>query len=44
VNAAIYALNMVQEGMKGELEKDGIMNDDDVMALAKDVRSEIESV
>jgi hypothetical protein len=44
VNAAIYALNMLQEGMKGKFEKDGLMNDDDVMALAKDVRSDIEGL
>jgi hypothetical protein len=43
VNAAINALNMLQEGMKGEFEKDGLMNDD-VMALAKEVRLEIEGL
>jgi AbrB family looped-hinge helix DNA binding protein len=42
MNAAIYAMNMLQEGMEGEFEKAGIMNDDDVMDLVKEVRSEIE--
>jgi hypothetical protein len=37
-------MNMLQEGMKGEFEKAGIMNDDDVMDLVKEVRSEIEGL
>jgi AbrB family looped-hinge helix DNA binding protein len=44
MNAAIYAMNMLQEGMKGEFEKAGIMNDDDVMDMVKEVRSEIEGL
>lgn len=42
MNAAVYAMNMLQEGMKGEFEKAGINNDDDVMDMVKDARSEIE--
>lgn len=42
MNAAVYAMNMLQEGMKGEFEKVGIQNDDDIMDLVKEVRSEIE--
>jgi AbrB family looped-hinge helix DNA binding protein len=44
MNAAIYAMNMLQEGMKGEFEKAGIYNDDDVMKLVKEVRYEIEGL
>jgi AbrB family looped-hinge helix DNA binding protein len=42
MNAAIYAMNMLQEGMKGAFEKAGVMSDDDVMDLVNEVRSEIE--
>ena len=44
MNSALYAMNMLQEGMKGEFEKTGINNDDDVIGLVKEVRSEIESL
>jgi AbrB family looped-hinge helix DNA binding protein len=42
MNAAVYAMNMLQEGMKGEFEKAGLRTDDDVMDAVKEVRSEIE--
>jgi AbrB family looped-hinge helix DNA binding protein len=44
MNAAIYAMNVLQESMKGEFEKAGIYNDDDVMKLVKEVRYEIEGL
>jgi AbrB family looped-hinge helix DNA binding protein len=44
MNAAVYAMNMLQEGMKGEFEKAGINSDDDVMDLVKEARSEIEGL
>jgi len=44
MNAAVYAMNMLQEGMKGEFEKAGINSDEDVMELVKEVRSEIEGL
>jgi AbrB family looped-hinge helix DNA binding protein len=44
VNAAVYAMNILQEGMKGEFEKAGINDDDDVMDLVKEVRREIEGL
>ena len=44
MNAAIYAMSVLQEGMKGEAEKAGIYNDDDVMALVKEARYEIEEL
>ena len=33
MNAAVYAMKVLQEGMKGEFEKAGVMNDDDVVDL-----------
>lgn len=44
MNAAIYAMNILQERMKGEFAKAGIHNDDDVMSLVKEVRYEIEGL
>ncbi|MDR1979071.1 MAG: AbrB/MazE/SpoVT family DNA-binding domain-containing protein [Synergistaceae bacterium] len=44
MNSAVYAMKILQEGMKGEFEKAGIWNDDDVMDVVKEVRSEIEGL
>ena len=44
MNAAVYAIKVLQDGMKGEFEKAGIMNDDDVMDIVKEVRAEIEGL
>ncbi|MDR2087915.1 MAG: AbrB/MazE/SpoVT family DNA-binding domain-containing protein [Clostridiales Family XIII bacterium] len=44
MNAAVYAMNMLQNGMNGEFEKAGINSDEDVMDLVKEVRSEIEGL
>ena len=44
MNSAVYAMNILQKGMKGEFEKAGIESDDDVMDLVRDVRSEIEGL
>ena len=40
VNAAVYAMQMAQQGMAGEGERAGLKNDDDVMALIHDMRRE----
>jgi AbrB family looped-hinge helix DNA binding protein len=42
VNSAVFAMKYLQENMKGEFEKAGLQNDDDVMDLVNEVRSEIE--
>jgi len=42
MNSAIYAMKMLQQEMVGEWEKAGINNDDDVIDLVKEVRSELE--
>ena len=44
MNSAIYAMKLLQDGMKGEFEKAGIYDDDDVMNLVMEVRSEIEGL
>mgnify|MGYP003302119658 FL=1 len=40
VNSAVYAMQMLQNQMKGEAEASGLMYDDDVMAMIEDMRSE----
>lgn len=40
VNAAIYAMQMLQAQMDGETEAAGITSDEDVMNLVKEVRAE----
>ena len=44
VNSAVYAIEALQSGMKGEAEKAGLTNEDDIMALVNDVRTEIEGL
>ena len=43
MNAAVYAMRALQRGMENEWEKAGINSDDDVAALVKEVRDEIET-
>lgn len=43
MNAAIYAMQMLQNEMKGEAGQAGITNEEDVDALVREVRAEIES-
>jgi len=43
MNAAVYAMRTFQQGMESEWEKAGINSDEDVMALVKEVRDEIET-
>lgn len=40
VNSAVYAMQMLQNQMKGEAEASGLMSDDDVMAMIDDMRTE----
>ncbi len=40
VNSAIYAMQMLQAEMQGEAERAGIVSEDDVMELVKEVRSQ----
>lgn len=40
VNAAVYAMQMLQIQMAGEAAKAGITSDDDVVKLVKEMRAE----
>ena len=44
MNANIYAMRMVQKEMVGEWEKAGIFNEDDILKLCREVRTEIEGL
>ena len=44
MNSAVYAMGLLQNGMKGEAEKTGLTNEDDIMALVNEVRTEIEGL
>ncbi len=38
VNSAVYAMQMLQSEMQGEAERTGLVSEDDVMALVKELR------
>jgi AbrB family looped-hinge helix DNA binding protein len=40
MNSAAYAMRILQEGMKGEFEKAGVLDEDDVMDAVREVRYE----
>lgn len=40
VNSAVYAMQMLQGEMEGEAERAGLVSDDDVMDLVKELRDE----
>ncbi len=40
VNAAVYAMQMLQSEMAGEAKKSGLDSDEDVMDLVNDLRAE----
>jgi AbrB family looped-hinge helix DNA binding protein len=42
MNAAVYAMKMLQSAMTGEAEKAGLKSDDDVVNLVMQMRSENE--
>lgn len=44
MNAAIYAMKVLQHGMDGEWQKAGLANDEDVMEAVREARSEIEGL
>jgi antitoxin PrlF len=43
MNAAVYAMRALQRGMEGKWEEAGILSDDDVTDIVKEVRAEIEN-
>ena len=44
MNAAVYALQLLREGLKEEFEKAGLHDDDEVMAAVREARAEIEGL
>ena len=44
VNSAVYAMQMLQSEMAGEAERTGLISNDDVTALVKELRSKDETV
>lgn len=40
VNSAVYAMQVFQNEMAGEAERTGLISDDDVMALVRELRNE----
>lgn len=42
VNSAVYAMQVLQAEMSSEAARSGLVSDDDVMALVKELRSEDE--
>lgn len=40
VNSAVYAMQMLQQDMAGEAARAGLMSEDDVNALIREMRSE----
>lgn len=44
MNAAVYAMEALQNGLKGEAEKAGLTDEADIMALVNEVRTEIEGL
>ena len=44
MNAAVYAMKMLQKGMKGEAEKTGLTSEDVIDSLVKEIRNEVEGI
>lgn len=40
MNAAVYAMKMLQSGMMGEAQNVGIENEDDVVNMVKEIRKD----
>ena len=40
VNFAVYAMQMLQQSMRGEAKKVGLQNDEDIVALVSEMRKE----
>ena len=43
MNAAVYAMKMLNKGMEGEAEKAGLTTDEDIDAVVKELRTELEN-
>jgi AbrB family looped-hinge helix DNA binding protein len=43
MNSAVYAMQMLNTGMKGEAEKVGLETEEDINALISEIRTEVEN-
>ena len=44
INPAIYAMETLQKEMKGEWEKAGVNNEEDIINLCREIRAEVDNV
>ena len=44
MNANLYAMRTLQKAMKGEFEKAGLKDEEDIITLCREVRTEIEGL
>jgi AbrB family looped-hinge helix DNA binding protein len=44
MNANIYAIKTLQKAMTGEAERAGLTSEDDIVALCREVRAEVEGL
>jgi len=44
MNANVYAMRTLQKAMRGEFEKAGLESEEDIIALCREVRAEIEGL
>jgi AbrB family looped-hinge helix DNA binding protein len=44
MNANIYALKTLQRAMEGEAARTGLTSEEDIIALCREIRAEVESV
>lgn len=44
MNAAVFAMKLLQKGMEGEAQSAGLQSEDDIMAMLSDVRAEMEGL
>lgn len=43
MNSAVYAMRMLNSGMRGEAEKAGLKTEEDIDRLISEIRSEVEN-
>lgn len=43
MNSAVYAMRMLNSGMRGEAEKTGLKTEEDIDRLISEIRSEVEN-
>ena len=44
INSAVYAMQVLQNEMRGEAERTGLIADEEVMALVRDLRTETKGI